>query len=123
MEAPKAYEETKPQKSIELTLKSEQNIPYDVSIYYILDKLYLKATSKDMFNKKKYSNEYTMEHIKENKFFNLHETIEEIYEELNSIIKKDKDDIIILEETNRIINNYENSFAFNKNKRMPFPIK
>ena len=105
MEAPKAYEVKKTEKTIELSLKSDDNIPYDVSIYYILDKLYLKATSKDMFNKKKYSSEYTIDQIKENKFFNLHETIEEIYEELDSIIKntKSKDEIIILEETNKII--------------------
>ena len=61
--------------------------------------------SKEKFNKKQYSNEYTLEKIKLNKFFHLHETIEEIYDEFDSIIKKSKNnnEIILLEETNKLI--------------------
>lgn len=88
-----------------MTLKSDNDIPYDISIYFISEKLYLKAVSKDIFNKKKYSSEYAIDQIKENKFFYLHENIKEIYEELDSIIKnsKNKDEITLLEETNKII--------------------
>ena len=46
-----------------------------------------------------------MEEIKLNKFFYLHETIGEIYEELDSIIQKFRNngEIMLLEETNKLI--------------------
>ena len=58
-----------------------------------------------MFRKKQYSNEYTLDQIKLNKFFFLHENIEEIYQELEPIISKFKKDneILLLEETNKLI--------------------
>ena len=109
MEAPIACQGSdklsKPEKSIEFSLKSDNDKKYDISIYYISDKLYLKAISKDIFRKKEYSNEYTLDQIKSNKFFFLHENIEEIYQELEPIIGKFKNDkeIILLEETNKLI--------------------
>ena len=109
MEAPIACQGSdkliKPEKSIEFSLKSDNDKKYDISIYYISDKLYLKAIYKDMFRKKEYSNEYTLDQIKSNKFFFLHENIEEIYQELEPIIDKFKNDneIKLLEETNKLI--------------------
>ena len=86
-------------------MKSDNKIFYDISIYYLSEKLYIKGISKDKFNKKQYSNEYTLEQIKLNKFFYLHENISEIYDEFNSIIQKSKNnnEIILLEETNKLI--------------------
>lgn len=109
MEAPNAFQERekliKPEKSIELSLKSDNNVLYDLSLYFISDKLYLRAKAKELFRKKKYSNEYTLDQIKSNKFFFLHESVEEIYQELESIFGKHKNDneIMILEETNKIV--------------------
>ena len=42
----------KPEKLIEFSLKSDNEKQYDLSIYYISDKLYLKAISQDIFRKK-----------------------------------------------------------------------
>ena len=44
----------KPENSIELNLKSEKDIDYNISIFYIEDKLYFQGTSKDIFENKKY---------------------------------------------------------------------
>lgn len=56
MEAPMACQENdnmkKPEKSIEFSLKSDNEKQYDLSIYYISDKLYLKSISQDIFRKK-----------------------------------------------------------------------
>jgi len=109
MEAPMACQENdnlkKPEKSIEFSLKSDNEKQYDLSIYYISDKLYIKAISQDIFRKKQYSNEYTLDQIKSNKFFFLHENIKEIYQELEPIISKFKkeNEILLLEETNKLI--------------------
>ena len=86
----------KPEKLIEFSLKSDNEKQYDLSIYYIWDKLYEKAISQDIFRKKKYSNEYTLDQIKSNKFFFLHENIKEIYQELEPIISKFKKENEIL---------------------------
>ena len=95
----------KPNDSIELNLVSDKNILYDISIFVLSDKICLNAESKYNFPQKKYKNEYTLDQIKENKFFYLHENIKEIYDELDSIIKnlKEKNELNILEETNKII--------------------
>ena len=109
MEAPKPFEEKnlnqKPEKTIELSLHSDNNNNYDISLYCLSGKFYLKGSLKDKFNKKQYFNEYTLEDIKLNKFFYLHETIGEIYEELDSIIQKFRNngEIMLLEETNKLI--------------------
>lgn len=95
----------KPSISIELNLKSDKDIVYYIYIFIISDKICFVGESKDIFPQKKYKNEYNLEQIKENKFFNLYENIQEIYEELDSIIKniKEKTELNILEETNKII--------------------
>ena len=95
----------KPNDSIELNLVSDKNILYDISIFILSDKICFNAESKYNFPQKKYKNEYTLEQIKENIFFYLHENIKEIYDELDSIIKnlKEKNELNILEETNKII--------------------
>ena len=87
MEAPKPFDKknviNKPENEIKFEMKSDNKIFYDISIYYLSEKLYIKGISKDKFNKKQYSNEYTLEQIKLNKFFYLHENISEIYDEFN----------------------------------------
>lgn len=109
MEAPNVLRgkivEEKPKVFINLELKTDKNILFDITIYYLSDKLYFKGESKDKFPQKKYKKEYTLEEIKENKFFYLYENIMEIYDEVDSLINniKDKNELKLLEETNKII--------------------
>ena len=95
----------KPNNSIELNLKSDKNANYDISIYYVEDKLYFNGISKDQIENKTYEKIYSIEEVKLNKFFYLHETVKEVYDELNLLIKnyKDINEIKLLEETNKLI--------------------
>ena len=94
----------KPDNSIELNLKSDKNVNYDISIYFIEDKLYFNGISKEQFENKTYEKIYSIEEVKLNKYFYLHETIKEVYDELNLLIKnyKDINEIKLLEEKNRL---------------------
>ena len=99
MEAPSPFYETpkikkpivKPDNSIELNLKSDKNINYNLSIFFIEDELYFQGTSKDQFENKKYEKIYSIGEVKSNKYFYPHENVKEVYEELNLIIKNYKD--------------------------------
>lgn len=95
----------KPNNSIELNLKSDKNSNYDISIYFSENKLYFNGISKDQFENKTYEKIYSIEEVKLNKFFYLHETVKEVYDELNLLIKnyKDINEIKLLEEKNRLI--------------------
>ena len=95
----------KPNNSIELKLKSDKNANYDISIYLFEDKLYFNGLSKDQFENKTYEKIYSIEEVKLNKFFYLHETVKEVYDELNLLIKnyKDINEIKLLEEKNKLI--------------------
>ena len=94
----------KPNNSIELNLKSDKNANYDISIYFFEDNLYFKGISKDQFENKTYEKIYSIEEVKINKYFYFHETIKEVYDELNLLIKnyKDINEIKLLEEKNRL---------------------
>ena len=81
----------KPDNSIELNLKSDKNINYDISIYFIEDKLYFHGTTKDQFENKTYEKIYSIEEVKSNKYFYPHENVKEVYNELNLIINNYKD--------------------------------
>ena len=79
--------EKKPENSIELKLKSDKNLNYDISIYYFEDRLYFSGITKDTFPNKKYVKQYSLEEVKSNnKFFFLHESIKEVYNELDTLI-------------------------------------
>ena len=96
----------KPDNSIELKLKSDKNLNYDISIYYIEDRLYFTGITKDKFPNKKYVKQFSLEEVKiNNKFFFLHESIKEVYNELDTLIKnyKDNNQIKLIEETNILI--------------------
>ena len=95
----------KPDNSIELNLKSDKNTNYDISIYFLEDKLYFNGILKGQFENKTYEKIYTIEEVKLNKFFYLHETVKEIYDELDLLIKnyKNINEIKLLEETNKLI--------------------
>lgn len=93
-------------KPIELNLKSDKNKFYDISIYYVEDKLYFNGVSKDSFPfQKKYEKNFSIYEIKTNKFFLAHESVKEVYEELAILIKnyKDVSEIKLLEEPNKLI--------------------
>ena len=101
----------KPDNSIELQLKSDKNISYNISIYYEESKLYFIAISKDdIRNKKKYENSYSIDEVKKNNYFNLFQKIEDnydvydVYKELENFIKQqDINKITLLEKANRLI--------------------
>ena len=95
----------KPVNSIELKLKSDKNLNYNISIYYIEDRLFFCGIAKDNFQNKKFEKQYSLEEVKENKFFYLHESIKEVYDELDALIKnyKDINEVKLLEETNKLL--------------------
>ena len=95
----------KPDNSIELNLKSDKNINYNLSIFYIEDKLYFQGTTKDQFENKTYENIYFIEDVKSNKYFYIHENVKEVFEELDLIIKncKNINEIKLLEKENGLI--------------------
>ena len=99
-------ETNKQDNSIELQLKSDKNVNYEISIYYREDILYFKGISKDKFPNKKYENNYILNELaKTNSFFYVHKNIKEVYEELDFIVKKSKDsnNIKLLERIDKLI--------------------
>ena len=62
MEAPNLFNEipkikkpiVKPDNSIELNLKSDRNIDYNISIFFIEDQLYFLGTTKAQFENRTY---------------------------------------------------------------------
>jgi len=95
----------KPNNSIELNLISDKNINYDVSIFYIEDKLYFQGTKKEQIENKTYEKIYSIEEVKSNKYFYMHENVKEVFEELNLIIKncKNLNEIKLLEKENGLM--------------------
>ena len=95
----------KPDNSIELNLKSDKNINYDISIYFIEDKLYFNGKNKDQFEDKAYEKIYSINEVKSNKYFYPHENVKEVYDELNFIIKnyKDLNEIKLLEKERSLL--------------------
>jgi hypothetical protein len=115
----------KPENSIELQLKSNKNINYVISIYYLEDKLYINAISKDYFPNKKYEKCFSIEEAKRNKYFNLdvkrREKIDviDIYDELDEFVKEhDKNAITLQEKENSIIL----IFLLDSNEECPFEL-
>ena len=96
---------TKQDNSIELNLKSANNINYTLSIFYIENQLYFQGTTKDQFENKTYERIYSIEEVKSNKYFYMHENIKEVFEELNLIIKNCKNlkEIKLIEKTNSLL--------------------
>ena len=95
----------KPDNSIELNLKSDKNVNYDLSIFYIEDKLYFQGALKAEFENKNYEKIYSIEDVKSNKYFYVHENVKEVFEELNLIIKncKNLNEIKLLEKENGLM--------------------
>ena len=95
----------KPDNSIALNLKSDKNVNYDLSIFYIEDKLYFQGALKGEFENKNYENIYSIEDVKSNKYFYVHENVKEVFEELNLIIKNSKNlnEIKLLEKENGLM--------------------
>ena len=95
----------KPDNSIELNLKSDKNVNYDLSIFYIEDKLYFQGALKGEFENKNYEKIYSIEDVKSNKYFYVHENVKEVFEELNLIIKncKNLNEIKLLEKENGLM--------------------
>ena len=95
----------KPNNSIELNLKSDKNINYDLSIFYIEDKLCFQGTKKNQFENKTYEKNYSIEEVKSNKYFYMHENVKEVFEELNLIIRncKNLNEIKLLEKENSLL--------------------
>ena len=95
----------KPDNSIELNLKSDNDINYNLSIFYIENQLYFQGTTRDQFENKTYEKIYSIEEVKSNKYFYMHENIKEVFEELNLIIKNCKNlkEIKLIEKTNSLL--------------------
>ena len=95
----------KPDNSIELNLKSDKNIKYNLSIFFFEDQLYFQGKSKDQFENKTYEKIYSIEEVKLNKYFYPHENMKEVYDELNLIIKnyKDLSEIKLLEKPSSLL--------------------
>ena len=95
----------KPDNSIALNLKSDKNVNYDLSIFYIEDKLYFQGALKGEFENKNYEKIYSIEDVKSNKYFYVHENVKEVFEELNLIIKncKNLNEIKLLEKENGLM--------------------
>ena len=70
MEAPTPTKPViKPEISIELKLKSDKNLNYDISIYYIEDRLFLTGITKNIFQNKRFENQFSLEEVKKINFF------------------------------------------------------
>ena len=88
-----------------MNLKSDKNINYNLSIFYIKDKLYFQGTTKDQFENTTYEQIYSIEEVKSNKYFFIHENVKEVFEKLDLIIKncKNINEIKLLEKENGLI--------------------
>ena len=58
---------------------------YDISIYYIEDILYFSGVASYIFQNKTFEKKYSLTEVKQNKFFYLHESIKEVYDEIDAL--------------------------------------
>lgn len=100
-------------------VKSDKNNIFFLLFQIIDSKLSIKATSNDIIQKI-YSNSFTVNQIKENKYFLQFDDLQEICEELQNRISEEKN-ITLLEETNSIIISI--SLPSSKIKEINFELK
>ena len=86
----------------EIPIKSNKNNSFLIFFDLESDYLLIQARKKDDYFNKSFSNKFTLEKIRENKYFSLFVGLKEIYDEIKEIIKI-KEIKIIEEETNLIL--------------------
>lgn len=94
------YNKNKFDFEIKKEIKSDKNNKFFVLFQIIDSKLSVKATSNDMIQKI-YSNSFSVNEIKENKYFLQFDDLQEICEELQNRISEKK--ISLMEDTNIVI--------------------
>ena len=94
------YNKNKFDFEIKKEIKSDKNNKFFVLLQIIDSKLSVKATSNDMIQKI-YSNSFSVNEIKENKYFLQFDDLQEICEELQNRISEKK--ISLIEDTNIVI--------------------
>lgn len=81
---------------IKKEVKSDKNHKFSISFSKSTTKISIKATE-EQFSTKFYSNEFTEEKIKENKYFIQFDNLEEIYKELVDRINNSNTNLILIE--------------------------
>ena len=98
MEPPTAKEEIKQENSYSII--SDKNHTFNLIFQNLNSIIGISASYQDDIMKHNYEKKLTLDELKQNKYLALCETIDEIYDELISLMKKNQSKII--EETNQI---------------------
>ena len=85
------------------TLTSEKNIKYLINISIQNENLFIEAKTIEAIRSILYKKNYTLDEIKLNKFFKMCESIEDVFLELENILKNNVKNVKILESSNNII--------------------
>ena len=99
MDTPKANDAPKKTFSI----KSDKNTSFTLDIQNKKSSIYLHAFTQNEFQKKDFDKDFSLKDFKENKYFSLFDSIDEIYDEMINFISTKTSEIKIKEEQNIII--------------------
>ena len=102
MSTPKANDES-PKKTF--SLKSDKNRSFNLDIQNKKSSIYIYAFTQTDIQKNDFDKDFSLKDLKENKYFSLFDSIDEIYEEIINIISTKTSEVKILEEKNIIIIN------------------
>ena len=105
--------------NLEIELNSDKNNLFSLNLKAETDSyLIMKATQKNDLFHKSFSNKFTMNQIKENKYFTLFDNLKEICDELSARIKTK--DLKLIEKENNLI--FSISLPVTKIKEITFEL-
>ena len=95
--------QNKPKDTKVLNVKSDKNRDFEIQFYVSEENIIFEAGTKNIIPQKKYYKIYSYNDIQKNKFFNICENINEIFEEIQNQISEREEQINIIEKPNSII--------------------
>ena len=102
MSTPKANDES-PKKSF--SIKSDKNRSFSLDIQNKKSSIYIYASTQNEIQKNEFEKDFSLKDLKENKYFSLFDSIDEIYDEIINFISTKTSEIKIKEEQKIIIIN------------------
>ena len=104
MDAPTtAGNQIKQTKTKNISICSDKNINYEISISIKGENLIFEGKSKDIIPQKIYKKKYTLLDVQQNKYFCFCDNINEVFDELEAQLNESENDVKLMEETNCLI--------------------
>ena len=84
------------------TLLSNKNKSFSLIIQNKNSSIFISVYSQAEIGQRNYTNEFSFEELKKNRYLSIHESINEVYEEITNLIKKKNKDVKLIEKENKI---------------------